>query len=360
MPLRLSAFFVCLSTYLFSNFCLAQNLVLNPSFEDTISATANVKQDFKGVKNWRLPINYRTVFLTKSYCEEHPKRCYGFQSARTGEVAAGVKICSITSTTALSTTLQGQLSAPLQKGKIYQVEFYMKLADFSNIYMKRLDVALSPTPKLAHALPNTTAPKPWIINIRSNQLKNKEDWAHIGYPYMALGGEQFITIGYAGFVSGFRHLEYELLDKYFWKRNNIKDPSLESANYRLDAFYFIDDVSVTETPLTEENGRFSSIYFNSNSTNISESDLQRLEKLVKLRLSNIPDFKIRIEGFADKQGEEKDNTALSENRAKAVADYLIQHGVSPERVQIQGFGETQAAQQTSDNDRRVDVFLNLK
>ncbi|UZR97048.1 OmpA family protein [Chondrinema litorale] len=360
MPLRLSAFFVCLSTYLFSNFCLAQNLVLNPSFEETVPDTINEITHLHGVKGWRAPDSHRTIYLNPTFCKEKPELCFGFNKARTGNACAGLMIFSRTSRTATYSMLQGFLSKPLQKGKIYQVEFYLKLADSSSIYMKKFDVSLSPSTAKKYTLPISASPKPWITKLRGSFLKDKENWLHVNFQYIALGGEKFITFGCTGRTNSINNVEYDLADQDFWKKNNIINPNLRTAKYRLEAFYFIDDVSVTETSLTEENGRFSSIYFNSNSISISESDLQRLENLVKLRLSNILNFKISIEGFADKQGEEKDNAALSENRAKVVADYLIQNGVSPERIKIQGFGETQAAQQNSDNDRRVDVFLNLQ
>ena len=359
MIYKLSSLFLYIFFSLFINRIQAQNLVVNPSFERLDSITENGNYDLSGVRGWGDRQILRTVYLKNSFCEENPEKCYGFSGARTGNASVGIMILTMTGSTFGISHLQGKLKQPLEKGKIYLVEFYLKLADSSNIYMQKFDVSLTPTAARQYAMPNTNSKKPWIINLLSNKLKDKENWMHINFQYMALGGERFISFGYMGIINYPRKIKYDLVDQDYWKKNNIINPNLLSAKYQLDAFYFIDDVSVIETPLTEENGRFSSIYFNSNSTIISESDLNRLEKLVKLRLSNIPDFKIIIEGFADKQGEEKDNTALSENRAKAVADYLIEHGVPPDRVKIEGFGEAQATQQTSENDRRVDVFIHI-
>ena len=356
MTYKLSSLVYCIFLCLLLKNIQAQNLVMNPGFEERTEAFEEGNHQFKGVKDWRQPTAKNSVYLYEEGCENN-KDCMGFTAAKSGNSCAGILLFSKTGNSIGGWSyVQGKLKDPLVRGKIYEVEFYLIHADSSPIVVNQVGVLFEKgTRKFS-----ITARYPGnaqVKNTSENYFTENEKWMRFSSQFIAEGGERFITIG------NFSHIDetpYHLVDKDFWERNNIINPNLLSAKYQLDAFYFIDDVSVTETPLTEENGRFSSIYFNSNSTIISESDLQRLEKLVKLRLSNIPDFKIRIEGFADKQGEEKDNTALSENRAKAVADYLIQHGVSPERVQIQGFGETQAAQQTSDNDRRVDVFLNLK
>jgi OmpA-OmpF porin, OOP family len=49
-----------------------------------------------------------------------------------------------------------------------------------------------------------------------------------------------------------------------------------------------------------------------------------------------------IKGHADHIGSEEYNQALSEKRAQAVKDYLIQRGVqNPDRLVTRGYGETQ-------------------
>ena len=49
---------------------------------------------------------------------------------------------------------------------------------------------------------------------------------------------------------------------------------------------------------------------------------------------------IRINGHTDKLGGHDYNIGLSNRRSKAVADYLIQHGVLPNRVTYKGYGST--------------------
>ena len=59
------------------------------------------------------------------------------------------------------------------------------------------------------------------------------------------------------------------------------------------------------------------------------------------RLSSQPDLSIVIQGHADSTGPEEYNQKLSERRAQAVYDYFSSRGVSPERMQTLGYGETQ-------------------
>jgi outer membrane protein OmpA-like peptidoglycan-associated protein len=72
-------------------------------------------------------------------------------------------------------------------------------------------------------------------------------------------------------------------------------------------------------------------------------------------------FRFRIEGHTDSVGDNASNQALSERRAAAVRDFLIQRfGVSASRVEAVGLGETQLLVPTPDEtsnarNRRVQV-----
>ena len=52
-------------------------------------------------------------------------------------------------------------------------------------------------------------------------------------------------------------------------------------------------------------------------------------------------FRFRIEGHTDTTGDPGSNQALSQSRAAAVRDFLVQrYGVSPNRLEVVGLGET--------------------
>ena len=54
-----------------------------------------------------------------------------------------------------------------------------------------------------------------------------------------------------------------------------------------------------------------------------------------------PGLHIQINGHTDNSGKAADNKTLSENRAKAVTNYLISKGIAQGRLTSKGFGDTQ-------------------
>jgi len=68
------------------------------------------------------------------------------------------------------------------------------------------------------------------------------------------------------------------------------------------------------------------------------------------------------EGHTDSRGDDDYNQKLSEQRARAVHDYLVQGGIAPSRISFEGYGETRPVA-TNDNDsgrgqnRRVELRI---
>jgi outer membrane protein OmpA-like peptidoglycan-associated protein len=54
-----------------------------------------------------------------------------------------------------------------------------------------------------------------------------------------------------------------------------------------------------------------------------------------------PKMKIEISGHTDNTGSQPLNFKLSEARAKAVVDFLVQKGIDPARMEYKGFGSLQ-------------------
>ncbi len=72
--------------------------------------------------------------------------------------------------------------------------------------------------------------------------------------------------------------------------------------------------------------------------------------------------KVRIEGHTDNRGRDSFNMDLSDRRAHSVMRFLVQAGVSPDRLQAQGFGETQPIESNSTRagraaNRRVEFII---
>jgi outer membrane protein OmpA-like peptidoglycan-associated protein len=79
-------------------------------------------------------------------------------------------------------------------------------------------------------------------------------------------------------------------------------------------------------------------------------------------MHDYPDRRVRIEGFTDSTGSDDYNQQLSENRAFAVKDALVQAGVASNRVDVQGYGESNpiASNDTTAGrqlNRRVEILI---
>lgn len=109
--------------------------------------------------------------------------------------------------------------------------------------------------------------------------------------------------------------------------------------------------------------RIHNIYFAFNSSDILASSQKVLDEFIVF-LNDHPTLQIGIEGHTDNVGSDEFNLILSENRAKAVYNYLVNNGIDANRLQYKGFGETTpiATNETEDgramNRRTEFVILN--
>ena len=74
-------------------------------------------------------------------------------------------------------------------------------------------------------------------------------------------------------------------------------------------------------------------------------------------LNKYPDTAIAVEGHTDAKGSEVYNQRLSERRAQAVKNALVQMGVSPHRIQAVGYGESQPVSSKDAMNRRVNIVI---
>ena len=83
------------------------------------------------------------------------------------------------------------------------------------------------------------------------------------------------------------------------------------------------------------------INFASNSSNVEQGEYPEIEKVAKF-LNKYGDVSTVIEGHTDDRGAASYNLNLSQSRANAVRNVLIErYGIAASRVMAKGFGETQ-------------------
>jgi peptidoglycan-associated lipoprotein len=81
------------------------------------------------------------------------------------------------------------------------------------------------------------------------------------------------------------------------------------------------------------------VLFKTNDADINPEDFTILAEHALYLLEN-PEARLVINGHADNRGNAEYNQKLSENRAKAVADTLLEMGVQESQLTIHGFGAT--------------------
>jgi len=81
------------------------------------------------------------------------------------------------------------------------------------------------------------------------------------------------------------------------------------------------------------------VKFESGKDVIKTSSYSILDNVVSI-MNNNPEYKLKIEGHTDSQGDDNMNLDLSKNRAKAVKTYITNKGVDASRMTSDGFGET--------------------
>lgn len=116
-------------------------------------------------------------------------------------------------------------------------------------------------------------------------------------------------------------------------------------------------------PFTTGNVRVeNAVQFQTGSADIADAFTPTLDLGVAL-LTLYPDVTMIIEGHTDDEGSTRVNQRLSQTRAQAVATYLIDNGIKPDRLEPIGYGEQQpiATNQTALGraiNRRIEVQLN--
>jgi outer membrane protein OmpA-like peptidoglycan-associated protein/tetratricopeptide (TPR) repeat protein len=93
------------------------------------------------------------------------------------------------------------------------------------------------------------------------------------------------------------------------------------------------------------------IFFDTNKFDIKPESKSELQKLIDFLMFN-PTLRIEISGHTDNVGNDALNQTLSENRAKAVYDYLIANKMDVNRLVFKGYGKTQPIAPNDTDDGR--------
>ena len=134
--------------------------------------------------------------------------------------------------------------------------------------------------------------------------------------------------------------------------------------FRVEELFFLDgdmELNMVTESITSRM-KFESIEFDNGSSELKTSMYADLDKLSDFLLDN-PSFKLKISGHTDSDGGYDFNMDLSNDRAKAISEYIIYFGnISTARIETFGYGSSQPiVEEKSEEDkalnRRVEFEL---
>lgn len=328
----------------------SQNLVPNHSFEElrNLPVKFNPKNNCRyepksGFVAYQRNLNYwfagskttpdLRITSREQYneCRRKYKDC---NLARTGENAAGIVTYMIgTETDTYREYLQIKLTKPLKAGVKTNIQFWVSKDRDAKLVSNNIGCYFSVN-KIFADIVNTIKVEPHL-NFTSIINEEKQEWVKIEGSFTPEKAYGFLSIG-----NFFDNHQTELRDY----------KNYEGARYAHPvAYYMVDDVYVWQESDTaimfnqvaikkDEPVRLDNIEFDFNSAEILDTSFPELDSLVKL-LKDHPKMNIAIHGHTDNQGTIEYNQSLSEARANAVHDYLIQKGINESRLDYKGFGE---------------------
>ena len=338
------------------------NLVFNGSFEDY--RTCPRKVDALGVltlvEGWYQPTRGSADYFNICGSRECgvPKNKLGEQTAHSGEGYCGI-YCSKNN---YREYLQTRLRRRLHPGDSIQITYYVSLSEESTGAITTMgalftEESISDTVRgiLMHKEQNTLSDgvvqtmlrplTPQVVNF-DTPLTDTRNWQCISGTFVAQGGEQYVTIGnfYTIEQSGYAEPDSltELLPGAYYYIDDVTVECLKCDPPETD------EVNVDSVYLTHEQPAFSvggtfimhDIFFEFDKSTLLQQSYFELMRLTTL-LETYPKMRIEIRGHTDAKGADSYNLRLSENRAKAVADYLISKGVDAKRIRYKGYGKSQ-------------------
>lgn len=125
--------------------------------------------------------------------------------------------------------------------------------------------------------------------------------------------------------------------------NGIGTPEFRAfvgVNYRKPAVVELPQPVEVEAVVEEKIVITQKIHFEFDKDVIRDVSFPILDDVASLLVANPQIRRVQVEGHTDAIGSDEYNQKLSERRANAVRDYLIQKGIEPDRLSAVGYGES--------------------
>lgn len=221
---------------------VAQNLVLNPSFEDTIQCPSSLPID-SSAEFWSRPVDHKGTSDHFHPCNTSsngaPNNLGGVQSPFSGQAYGGV-IAYTTNPSVPGYTeyLTGRLSDSLTVGQCYKFSYSISLGEASSYSIPDFSIYFSQFKPISNNLggpfPNTTN-LTYTPQIETRQwITDQQNWIRVERFYLAQGGETYFTMG--------NFKDYQNVD-------TIKIAHRPRPDGGLWTYFYIDSVALEAVPL---------------------------------------------------------------------------------------------------------------
>jgi outer membrane protein OmpA-like peptidoglycan-associated protein len=346
-------------------FCLtknlsAQNLVMNPSFEETKPNAIVVPCEFMQYSQYfgeKLKFWTTTEGMTPDLLQA-ADNCPWLTQTHTGQQCIGIVLYLPASDVGekedYHERVRGRLKVPMKPGQRYRVECWVR--EDSSIIRQHLASVYTPkTP----VVPVKSGNLGFYFYVK-DPLENPKPQINFAQTIVTHGAWLKLS---AEFVPE-EPFEYFWMGNFFPDRltaNNLTADqvnSIEQKNgkipYNIDkvkraSYLCIDDVSVEpmlpppsmeRSLLVERKFTFSAgVLFDSGKAELRAEAGPELDSLVAF-LKKHSEIRMGISGHTDDVGSDTANLDLSERRAQAVQQYLLKQGIPVEQTRAKGFGET--------------------
>jgi len=339
--------------------CLGQDLVFNGSFE-LHKKCPNQLNQLSRATGWYNPSSASPDYFyrgeNKNTLAGVPDNQPGKQQPHSGNGYVGI-VC-YGENPEYREYIETKLLQPLKEDSLYHIKFYVSRANKERWACNRIGAYFSA--EYIHASILGVLKELPQIESDSTKILTDTTWVEISGIYKAKGGEKYFTIG------------------NFFNNKNTKVKALKRFGEAY-AYYYIDDISLTEiknsipserksstvSKIDEENIHhiadtlllnksyvLNNIYFDSDKSEMLPSSFTALNELTDLLNKNLS-MEIEIDGFTDTIGSVNYDQFLSEERAKAVMDYLVSRGISVTRLSYKGYGSDHAIATNSTEEGRL-------
>lgn len=372
MKINITSGLITVALLSFCSYSFAQtNLVPNGNFDQTSKRIKKGEGELERAEPWFSPDEENVADIYSKEAKDEwaaPENKMGYQMASSEPNYVGMRLYG--KKRLPRHYIQVKLNDKLVAGKDYCVSFKLALSKISRFGTNNIGAYLSKRKVRMREIEEYTI-EPQIMHSENKIFDDQYLWSTICGVFTAEGGESYLTIGNFADENEMSRSDY----------NNMRRVKGFNQLQTQDAYYFIDDVEVfnmaqiescsceeeedegdgmqvvyQENVSEQENAeavdkiKNQKIFFDYNST--KPASPRALITVIQEMKKN-PELSITIVGHSDSKEAEEINADLAQERAQAIADYLIEKGIAENRFNVISRGADEPADETGTKSGRA-------